>query len=577
MTTHIKSLSTKTLEPQALLGPTLADVLVRIPGLAEVSVQARHNMTSAINTVARVLDRPPFLVPIAAPALRKLMSEAQPAAVGLSPSRWRNVKCDVHRAIKMSGLSTAAKTAVLPLSDSWTQLVDRVADRFARSVIRKFGRFCSSCQVAPEDADNSTLSRYLEYLEANQLARVPARSVGVLVRAWNKHIAGSLVGLYHPLTPLNRSRKYALDWEDLPASLSAEVKAFHEAQLHPDPFERSSRKAVSPHTITNRDFLIRRLAAALVVRGIEKDDLQSLGDLFRLERLKEGLRFFLEREGDQPCTQVPHYINLALVIGKRWIHLPDDQIAEFKLLARQFHRPQNGLTEKNRTRLRQFADDKVIAQFLGLSRQLIAKAQKMPLSCRSALLVQTALAIEILTFAPMRIGNLVGLNRQQHFHWARHDGKRVLHIVLPADEVKNTIDLEYPLPPDLSAMLDTYMTTYQPLLARGRKSGFLFPGMKGGHKQQAGFSRKISATILQETGLKVYPHLFRHFAALMFLMHHPGNYEEVRRILGHKRIETTLRNYAGMETAAALRRYDEIVLARRNAPLVLRGHKKAAA
>ena len=85
----------------------------------------------------------------------------------------------------------------------------------------------------------------------------------------------------------------------------------------------------------------------------------------------------------------------------------------------------------------------------------------------------------------------------------------------------------------------------------------------------------ISATIERETGLKMNPYLFRHFAALLFLEHHPGSYEEVRRILGHKRISTTLQNYAGLETAAAVRRYDEVVLARRDSSLVRKGGRGA--
>jgi len=46
-------------------------------------------------------------------------------------------------------------------------------------------------------------------------------------------------------------------------------------------------------------------------------------------------------------------------------------------------------------------------------------------------------------------------------------------------------------------------------------------------------------------------------------MANPGGHEVVRHLLGHRSIATTLRFYAGMETAAALRRYDAVVLERR--------------
>ena len=544
-------------------GPTLEDVLPLISGFTEVSAQARQNMTSAIRTLCRTLDRPPSSVPIAAPVLRKLQSEAQPAAIGLSVSRWRNVKSDVGRAIRLSGLSTDAALSDVPLTPAWKAVGLLPTDSWSRSAIRKLGRFCATRQIEPEDVGDGLIQPFLDHLEANQLARVPIRSVQVLVRAWNKHVAKDPAGPYVRLTAPSRSRKYALDWQDLPASLRADVEAFHKASLEPDLTELKAWRPIKPSTVKNRDFMIRQLAAAEVARGIDKAELKSLADLFQRDRLSEGLRFFLARNDNQPNDQVRHLINLALVVGKRWSQLPKDQIDALSLLAREWRQQQNGLTEKNRARLRQFADDKVIATFLGLPKRLMVKAKRAPLTYRSALKAQTALAIEILTFAPMRVGNLVQLDRHRHFHWARHDGKRLLHMVIPAQDVKNAVDLEYPLSPDVTAMLDTYMERFQPVLTRGQSSGLLFPGENSGPKNQPGFSRAITATIERETGLKMNPHLFRHFAAMLFLEHHPGSYEEVRRILGHKRITTTLQNYAGLETAAAVRRYDEVILERR--------------
>ena len=46
----------------------------------------------------------------------------------------------------------------------------------------------------------------------------------------------------------------------------------------------------------------------------------------------------------------------------------------------------------------------------------------------------------------------------------------------------------------------------------------------------------------------------------------PGAYESVRRLLGHSSIATTTNFYAGSETAAAVRHYDEVVLRLRERP-----------
>jgi len=58
----------------------------------------------------------------------------------------------------------------------------------------------------------------------------------------------------------------------------------------------------------------------------------------------------------------------------------------------------------------------------------------------------------------------------------------------------------------------------------------------------------------------VNPHLFRHIAAKFHLEANPGEYEIVRRVLGHTDIKTTTDFYAGTEGAAAARHFDQTIL-----------------
>ena len=77
---------------------------------------------------------------------------------------------------------------------------------------------------------------------------------------------------------------------------------------------------------------------------------------------------------------------------------------------------------------------------------------------------------------------------------------------------------------------------------------------------------QITKLLRDELGVDFHPHLFRHLAAGLYLDENPGAYEEVRRLLGHSRIETTIQFYAGAETKAAVRRYDAMVLRLRQGP-----------
>ena len=52
----------------------------------------------------------------------------------------------------------------------------------------------------------------------------------------------------------------------------------------------------------------------------------------------------------------------------------------------------------------------------------------------------------------------------------------------------------------------------------------------------------------------------RHIAAKLFLDANPGAYEVVRRVLGHRSIDTTTCFYTGLETPAAVRHFDKTIL-----------------
>jgi integrase len=54
-------------------------------------------------------------------------------------------------------------------------------------------------------------------------------------------------------------------------------------------------------------------------------------------------------------------------------------------------------------------------------------------------------------------------------------------------------------------------------------------------------------------------HQFRHLAAKLYLDAHPGDYETVRQLLGHKTIQTTLRFYYELDKIFAAKRYSDLV------------------
>ena len=94
----------------------------------------------------------------------------------------------------------------------------------------------------------------------------------------------------------------------------------------------------------------------------------------------------------------------------------------------------------------------------------------------------------------------------------------------------------------------------------GNGHDFLFPGTAHDQKLTRGLGAQISQRLWKLLGLRITPHQFRHAAAAIILKNDPGNYELVRRVLGHKNLQTTTNFYVGLETASATRRFGELVL-----------------
>ena len=135
----------------------------------------------------------------------------------------------------------------------------------------------------------------------------------------------------------------------------------------------------------------------------------------------------------------------------------------------------------------------------------------------------------------------------------------LLHIVIGGDETKNRDPQEFPIPPQSAALIDTYPLTHRGIFC-GDTNSALFPGKNGGAKHANTLAEQIKAAVWTHAGLRWNPHLFRHAGAKLHLDENPGCYGIPRRVLGHRSDTTTTRFYAGQETAAAVRHFDQTIL-----------------
>jgi site-specific recombinase XerD len=111
----------------------------------------------------------------------------------------------------------------------------------------------------------------------------------------------------------------------------------------------------------------------------------------------------------------------------------------------------------------------------------------------------------------------------------------------------------------VTALIDEYVHEFRPVLLRGTNASWLFPGVDGKPKSANFFSEQITKRIQKLTGLRITVHQFRHAAAAIYLRSHPGEYETVRRLLGHSSIQTTINFYCALQTIEATRQFAGVV------------------
>ena len=306
------------------------------------------------------------------------------------------------------------------------------------------------------------------------------------------------------------------------------------------------------------EWQIRAFASALVRRGRDPASIRLLGDLIEIETFKEGLRYFLERNDTRRTPVIGGIAAALMAIARHHVRVEPLQLERLVAIVRRVAPDRRGgLTEMNRARLRQFDDPDNVRALLMLPATLLRMAVRSSDRQHGARQAELAVAVEILLMAPMRLGNLTQLDLERNLVKAGRGS--AVHIVIEAESVKNREPLEYPLPAQSARLLDRYLREFRPHLAP-LSSTALFPGRDGMPKQKDWLGKQISRTIRAHTGLCVNPHLFRHICGKLFLESNPGAHEVIRRVLGHRSIDTTISYYTGLQTAAAVRHFNQAIL-----------------
>ena len=561
-------------DPSQVIPSTMSELIVAMLADPELTPARRRNLASSIRRLCRALELDPAQTPAAFWYLRERLERVHPTQAGIQPHRWETIRSDVAFALKRIGLAPDQPKPRAELSEIWTAVLSRMTALGLRHWgLSRLARFCDGQRIGPVEVDNAVMAAYEAYLSTQTLKTKPQQARREVARLWTKLAEAAPDLRLQPVTVPSYRRTYSPPWDALPLPFRIEAEAWLTAMSEEGDLlsETGPLRPLRPASIKSYRYALLQAVAGLVHSGRALETITSLSMLVEPEASTAALQFHLDRNGQRPSQMVAQIAHVLVLVAQHAVGAEAATVTRLKRFRSNLSPARSGLKPRPRNALRQFADRANIEKLLILPTRIHLRLQRKPaaeLTLADARLMQVAVALELLLMRPIRRGNLVALRLGQH---VLKVGKRTV-IVLDEAEVKNRVGHDYPLPPESARLLDFYVTRLLPLFGPNPE-GFLFPGeIPGQPKADAQFGRFFSKTIRAETGLEVYPHLLRHFAATLYLTENPEGLEVVRRLLAHRSAETTQRSYAGVHDQHAVRRFDELVLGIRGAVLKEIGH-----
>jgi integrase len=556
---------------------TLPDALTMVANRPGLSDAQRRAMTSGLSRAQRLIGLPAGMIDLAPDFLRSALLTKSASEHGLAEGSMRNIVSSLRATLRLAGVIDFENT---PATPAWSELIQKMPVR-KRAALTGFARYCSAASVAPGEVDDAVLDAFATWLEQRTLVARPRKRAGEVRGTWNRAV--NTIEGWPPakLSALRTEGQYILPLESFPRSFQDDVQAFgkrlgasgldpifdDEADSSACAAMASQKRACRPSTIQTRLGHCRWAASALVAAGTPIQEITSLASLVKpIDRVKLILKFLYKRAGDRPSAGAGHVADVLRIIARHYLQLPVEQIERIKGWTKPVRLNYPGMTEKNSTHVRRILDPKTEARFLEMPAGLMAAARKLRLKApaQAAGLAMRAMAIGLLTSLPLRLSNTVNLRLDRHLQRADPPRGPISIIRIAPEETKNRRVIEIPVSNRLSGLIDEWLRDYRHLIG-SPASPYLFPGQVCSTRPitPQGFRDAVRNTIQRHTGVPLTPHQFRHVAAFLFLRENPGHYEEVRQLLGHADIRTTVRSYCGIESEAAVQRYHAIIETRR--------------
>jgi integrase len=491
-------------------------------------------------------------------ASRVAIDAYMPARDGLSDKTWSNIRSTAMSALQWCGVTEQYRPDPRDLAPEWLAFrngaIGIAPYRFHR--LSPFVHHCSRLGLSLREVDDAAVQSHMDVRAASLRHFDRKKYHRSLCATWNR-VANALPSFSAPLlTVPSYSNTFSSNFSVYPESFEASFANWADIMRGNQPFAAEAPdRAMREPTITGWRHAILRVAAAAVHMGIPRNRITSLSSLCLPTVFRPAFEFLIKRAGGRPTATIANTAWVIYKIAEKGNRGDATAIKELRQISKRFRCRPNGLTDKNRERLRPFDDLLHVIRIITLPDLLEEAARKARNPRQRLQLMRTAVAIAILLALPIRLANLRSLELGRHIVRTRQGRSGIVHLVLEAREVKNSMPLDFEVPHDVVARIERYVKLRKALL--GVETKLLFVGRT--NSKPTALSDQIVAAIRRFTGFKMNVHLFRHLAAKLYLDRKPGDYTTISRVLGHKNLQTTMSFYSGFETAAAARYFHAVV------------------
>src|SRR5262245_15655064 len=494
-------------------------------------------LRAAVAAFARLMGRPAGELPAHQGFIIQQMRRFRRKPTGLSPKTLSNTRSELLYLVK-TGRGRGPRSSLL-LSQEWAQFREALQRGPAWWPLSRLSGYSSRQEVVPSDVSDGHMAGFLEALQRSGEVADSEGHVRRVIRTWNRLAADNPALRISPLTltPQQRSR-WTLPEGAFLQSFRGDVEGWLRRVTSDDPFSSGPSRPLRPSTIRTRRHQIYKAASALVLSGHPAETVRSLADLVTPEAFQALLRHLLARQGGERTEALHSLAGGLLAVARHHVRVQKEAEVRLARIVKSLDIGADGFRSKTRQRLAVFEDDRHVFALLHLPTRLLAEAKTARSARHRKQLAEMAMAVEILLFAPMRVGNLVSLRMGATFRQIALGREKRWLISIPANEVKNRAELTYELPKDNYDLIEDALILYD------QPEGWLFSGRAAVPKATSLLSAQIKRTVESCLGLAFHTHMFRAIAGYLHLKDNPNGFEAVRVILGNRDDRVIRNNYS---------------------------------